>query len=123
LIDSAGLQVYGAGRLEAKHGAKARRKWRKLHLAVNAAVTDQDADDPSQLAPLLDQIDGPIDRVTAGGAYDGAPTYETIAKHDDEAWFICGHRVIAVRTSGNRGREPETPIVPRSGRCCAADIR
>ena len=38
LIDSTGLQVYGAGQwLEAKHGAKSRRKWRKLHLAVDAA--------------------------------------------------------------------------------------
>jgi len=37
LIDSTGLQVYGAGQgLEAKHGAKSRRTWRKLHLAVNA---------------------------------------------------------------------------------------
>src|SRR5271166_4642999 len=36
LIDSTGLQVYGAGQwLEAKHGAKSRRKWRKLHLAVD----------------------------------------------------------------------------------------
>jgi hypothetical protein len=35
LIDSTGLQVYGAGQwLEAKHGAKSRRTWRKLHLAV-----------------------------------------------------------------------------------------
>jgi len=31
LIGSAGLQVYGAGQwLEAKHGAKSRRTWRKL---------------------------------------------------------------------------------------------
>jgi hypothetical protein len=38
LIDSAGLQVYGAGQwLEAKHGTKSRRSWRKLHLAVGAA--------------------------------------------------------------------------------------
>ena len=38
LIDSTGLQVYGAGQwLEAKHGAKSRRKWRKLHLAVEPA--------------------------------------------------------------------------------------
>jgi hypothetical protein len=38
LIDSTGLQVYGAGQwLEAKHGGKPRRKWRKLHLAVDAA--------------------------------------------------------------------------------------
>jgi hypothetical protein len=38
LIDSTGLQVYGAGQwMEAKHGAKSRRTWRKLHLAVDAA--------------------------------------------------------------------------------------
>ncbi len=35
------------------------------------------------MASLLDQIDGPIVRVTADGAYDGAPTYETIAEHGD----------------------------------------
>jgi IS5 family transposase len=82
LIDITGLQVYGAGQwLEAKHGAKSRRKWRKLHLAVDAAsgmivaqtLTDQDADDPSQVAPLLDQIEDRIARVMADGAYDGAP--------------------------------------------------
>jgi hypothetical protein len=53
LIDSTGLKVYGAGQwLEAKHGEKSRRKWRKLHLAVDAAngkivahtLTDQDID-------------------------------------------------------------------------------
>jgi len=39
LIDSTGLQVYGAGQwLEAKHGAKSRRSWRKQHLAVDASV-------------------------------------------------------------------------------------
>src|SRR6202049_1998831 len=59
LIDSTGLQVHGAGQwLEAKHGAKSRRTWRKLHLAVDATsgmivaqtLTDQDVDDPSQVA-------------------------------------------------------------------------
>jgi len=77
LIDSTGLQVYGAGQwLEAKHGAKSRRTWRKLHLAVDAAsgmivaqtLTDQDTDDPSQVGPLLNQIDDPIGQVTAGGS-------------------------------------------------------
>jgi hypothetical protein len=60
LIDSTGLHVYGAGQwLEAKHGTKSRRTWRELHLAVDAAsgmivaqtLTDQDADDPSQVGP------------------------------------------------------------------------
>jgi transposase len=105
LIDSTGLQVYGAGQwLEAKHGAKSRRKWRKLHLAVDASngvivaqtLTEQDADDPSQVAPLLDQIDGRIVRVTADGAYDGTPTYETIAAHGDDIEVVIPPRSTAV---------------------------
>jgi len=76
LIDSTGLQVYGAGQwLEAKHGAQSRREWRKLQLAVDAGsgmivaqtLTDQDGDDPSQTGPLLDQIDGRIAQVIADG--------------------------------------------------------
>lgn len=37
LIDSTGLKVYGAGEWSVeKDGQKARRGWRKLHLAVHA---------------------------------------------------------------------------------------
>lgn len=105
LIDSTGLQVYGAGQwLEAKHGAKSRRKWRKLHLAVDAAsgmivaqtLTDQDADDPSQVGPLLDQIDEAIVQVTADGAYDGDPTYQTIAAYGDGIEVVIPPRSTAV---------------------------
>jgi Transposase DDE domain len=78
--------------------------WRELHLAVNAAngmivaqtLTDQDADDPSQVGPLLDQIDDPIMQVTADGAYDGAPTYQTIAAHGDEIEVAIPPRSTAV---------------------------
>ena len=113
LIDSTGLQVFGAGQwLEAKHGAKSRRKWRKLHLAVDAGsgmivaqtLTDQDADDPSQVAPLLDQIEGRISGVMADGAYDGAPTYRTIAVHGDDIDVVIPPRSTAVP-----GSEPGRP--------------
>jgi hypothetical protein len=113
LIDSAGLQVYGTGQwLEAKPGAKSRRKWRKLHLVIDAGSgmivaqtpTDQDADDPSQVAPLLDQIDGQITRVTTDGAYDGDPTYETIAAHGDSIKVVIPPCSTAV-SSG----EPDPP--------------
>jgi hypothetical protein len=113
LIDSTGLQVYGAGQwLEAKHGAKSRRTWRKLHLAVGAAngmivaqtLTDQDVDDPFQVGPLLGQIDDLIIRVTADGAYDGAPTYQTIAAHGDEIEVVIPPRSTAVPSS-----EPDPP--------------
>jgi len=111
LIDSTGLQVYGAGQwLEAKHGAKSRRTWRKLHLAVEAAsgmivaqtLSDQDADDPSRVGPLLDQIDDPIGRITADGAYDGAPTYHTIAAHGNGIEVVIPPRSTAV-PSGEPG--------------------
>ena len=128
LIDSTGLQVYGAGQwLEAKHGAKSRRKWRKLHLAVDAAsgmivahtLTDQDADDPSQVAPLLDQIDGPIGRVMADGAYDGSPTYQTIAAHGDAIEVVIPPRATAV-PSGEPGpptqRDRHLEMITERGR-------
>ena len=111
LIDSTGPQVFGAGQwLEAKHGTRSRRKWRKLHLAVDAGsgmivaqtLTDQDADDPSQVAPLLDRIAGRIARVTADGAYDGTPTYRTIAAHGEDIDVVIPPRSTAV-PSGEPG--------------------
>ena len=105
LIDGTGLQVDGASQwLVAKYGAKPGRSWRKLHLAVDAAsgmivaqtLTDQDVDDPSQVGSLLDQIDDPIVRVTADGAYDGAPTYQTIAHHGNGIEVVIPPRATAV---------------------------
>jgi transposase len=105
LIDSTGLQVFGAGQwLEEKHGVKPRRSWRKLHLAVDArtgmivshTLTDQHADDPSQVSPLLDQIDGEIARVISDGAYDGAPTYQTVARHGAGIEVVIPPRSTAV---------------------------
>jgi hypothetical protein len=105
LVESTGLQVYGVAQsLEVKHGVKSRRKWRKLHLAVDAGsgmivtriLTDQDGDDPSQVAPLLDQIDGRFTRVTANGAYDGAPTYQTIVEHGEDIEMAIFARSTAV---------------------------
>ena len=111
LIDSTGLQVYGAGQwLETKRGVKSRRKWRKLHLVVDAAsgmivaqtLTDQDIDDPSQVGPLLEQIGTPIVQVTADGAYDGDPIYQTIAAHGDGIAVVIPPRSTAV-PSGDPG--------------------
>ncbi len=90
LVDSTGLQVYGAGQwLGEKHGARSRRGWRKLHVALDAdsseiiahTMTDQDAGDASQVEPLLNQIDGRIGQFTADGAYDGKPTYDAVTDH------------------------------------------
>ncbi|MGO4574139.1 IS5 family transposase [Microvirga sp. 2TAF3] len=108
LIDSTGLQVYGAGRwLEEKHGARTRRGWRKLHLALDAdsgeivahVMTDQDTGDASQVDPLLDQIAVPIGQFTADGAYDGNPTYDAVTSHSVGAMVVIPPRANAVERS------------------------
>ena len=113
LIDSTGLKLYGAGEwLQEKHGARARRSWRKLHLAVDAAsgmivaqtLTEKEMGDPSQVGPLLDQIQD-IEQVTADGAYDGAPTYQTVAQHGAHIRIVIPPHVTAV-LSDEAGHAP-----------------
>jgi len=105
LIDSTGLKVFGAGEwLQEKHGTKARRTWKKLHLAVDAdtgmimasTLTGNDVGDPSQVTPLLDQIETTIASVTADGAYDGMRIYEAVAAHSEDARVIIPPHVTAV---------------------------
>ena len=105
LIDSTGLEVFGAGQwLEAKHGAKSRRTWRKLHLAVDAdsgmiaaqVFIDQQSDDTSQVGPLLAQIEEEIEKIIADGAYDGAPIYQTIAQRGADIEVVIPPRKTAV---------------------------
>jgi hypothetical protein len=105
LIDSTGLKVFGAGEwLQEKHGAKARRTWKKLHLAADAdtgmtmasTLTGNDVGDPSQVAPLLDQIEATIACVTADGAYDGIPTYHIVAGHGEDVRVIIPPHVSAI---------------------------
>src|SRR5471032_1502774 len=101
VIDSTGLKVYGAGEwLADKHGQRGRRGWRKLHLAVDAhsvqivaaTLTDQDVYDASQVDPLLDQIPGEIEQVTADGAYDGEPTYEAVVSRNSNIAVVIPPR-------------------------------
>jgi len=106
LVDSTGLKIYGAGQWrDEKHGAKSRRGWRKLHLALDAdsgeiiahSLTDQETGDASQLEPLLDQIDDEIGRFTADGAYDGYPTYDAVLRHSASAKVVIPPRSSAIK--------------------------
>ncbi len=98
LVDSTGLKLCGPGEwLEEKHGTKRRRAWRVLHLATDAdtgrivasVLADRDADDGSQVGPLLDQIDGSVASFTGDGAYDRDDVYtEVAARHPDAAVIV-----------------------------------
>jgi hypothetical protein len=121
LIDSTGLKVFGAGEwLQEKHGAKARRTWKKLHLAVDAdtgmimasTLTGNDVGDPSQVAPLLDQIEATIASVTADGAYDGMPTYDVVAQRSEDI------HVPAPCDSRTQCRSRAQPVTARPAHSC-----
>ena len=105
LVDSTGLKLCGAGEwLIEKHGAKRRRSWRKLHIGVDAStgaivaatLTTKDVDDASEVAPLLEQVEGPLASFTADGAYDQDSVYEAMAGRDPEAAVIVPPRATAV---------------------------
>jgi transposase len=116
LIDSTGLKIYGEGEwLDQKHGIRSRRRWRKLHLAVDATtqeivasdLTPDDVGDVSAVPDLLDQVDADVTSVTADGAYDGEPIYDAVAERHPEAAVIIPPRVTAVAgetTSTQRDR-------------------
>jgi hypothetical protein len=114
LIDSAGLKVFGAGeRLQEKHSAKGHRTWEKLHLTVDvdtgmimaSTLTRNDVRDPSQVTPLLNQIEATIASVTADGAYDGMPTYDVVDGQGKNINVIVPPHVTAV-FSEDAGQNP-----------------
>ena len=88
-------------------------------MIVAQTLTDQDADDPSQVGPLLDQIDASIGQVTADGAYDGLPTHQTIAAHSDGIEVVIPPRSTAV-PSGDLGpptqRDRHLAMIAEHGR-------
>jgi hypothetical protein len=98
LVDSTGLRLCGPGEwLVEKHGTRRRRAWKKLHLATDAdtghivasVLTDRDADDGSQVGPLLDQVDDPVASLTGDGAVDRDDVYaEVVARYPDAAVIV-----------------------------------
>jgi hypothetical protein len=105
LVDSTGLRLCGRGEwLEEKHGSKRRRAWKVLHLATDAdtghivasVLTDRDADDGSQVGPLLDQVEGSVAAFIGDGAYDRDDVYAEVAAHHPDAAVVVPPRSSAV---------------------------
>ena len=113
VVDSTGLKIFGAGEWqETKHGTRSRRRsWRKLHLGLDletgqiecSELTTDDIGDPAVLPGLLDQIDCPIARFLADGAYDGAATRTEIKRRFADVEIIIPPPKTAVA-----GPEAET---------------
>jgi hypothetical protein len=94
LVDSTGLKIFGEGEwLDQKHGIRSRRRWRKLHLGIDAVtheivaseLTPDDVGDVSEILDLLDQIDVDVASLTADGACDGEAVYDAVAERHPKA--------------------------------------
>jgi hypothetical protein len=105
LVDSTGLKFCGPGEwLVEKHGTKRRRSWKKLHLATDAdtgrivasVLTDKEADDGSQVGPLLERIDGAVAIFIGDGAFDRDDVYAEVAARHPAAAVIVPPRAKAV---------------------------
>jgi hypothetical protein len=104
IVDSTGLKVYGQGEWHSqKHGEKRARRWKKLHIGVDAqgrivasTVTESQEQDPSQIPELLAQVDGVIDRFIGDGIFDQAPVYTAVETHSPGARVIIPPRKDAV---------------------------
>lgn len=118
---STGIKIYGEGEwLDQKHGVRSCRRWRKLHLAVDAntheiaavELTPDDVGDVSAVAALLDQIEGSVGSMTGDGAYDGQAVYDEVAKRHPEAAVIIPPRSTAI--SSETASTQRTSISRRS---------
>ncbi len=98
IVDSTGLKILGSGEWRAHKykASKKRRDWRKLHIGVDdegfivaAELTASSGDDASTVPALLDQIDVPIRRFTADGAYDHRSIYERVGAAGTEDVVIA----------------------------------
>ncbi len=108
VLDSTGLQLFGQGEWDAEKHGRARRQWRKLHLAVDAdtgeiaahVLTEGHADDAAQAPGLLGQAEGSIAAVTADGAYDGDAVYQAATRqHGPSPDVIIPPRASAVQST------------------------
>ena len=88
VLDSTGLKVYGEGEWKVRqHGYSKRRTWRKLHLGVDEAtgeieaelLTDAGVDDAEVTEELLEQASAEIEQMSGDGAYDKEKVYKAAA--------------------------------------------
>lgn len=109
VLDSTGLKVYGEGEWKVRqHGYSKRRTWLKLHLAVDpqsheiqaAIVSEPGVTDAEATPSLLEQVENPVEVMTADGMYDRQAVYAA-AEHRGARAVIPPRRDAKIIRHGN----------------------
>jgi hypothetical protein len=110
VLDSTGLKVFGEGEWKVRqHGYSKRRIWRKLHLSVDAdsheiqamVLSEASLDDAGAVDELFDQMSGPIQQMSADGAYDKRKVYEACSQRGISRVAIPPRRDARIWQHGN----------------------
>jgi hypothetical protein len=114
VVDSTGLKVFGEGEWKVrKHGKSKHRTWRKIHLVVNAATQEIEAEaltenssiDADPVAEMLEQIPQPIESFRGDGAYDKWKVYDTLAARCAKPIIPPQHNA-KIKQHGNSTKPP-----------------
>jgi len=129
IVDSSGLKVCGQGEWHSqKHGERKCKRWKKLHLGVDAqgqilasTLTESHAQDPTQVPALLSQVDHVLERFIGDGMYDQAPVYAAVIAHSPQAQVIVPPRKEAmlspIAATAPSQRDQHLLVIERAGRC------
>lgn len=114
-VDSTGIKIYGEQEWqEEKYALKARKSWRKLHIAVDengyiasSELTTHNISDCATIGTLLEEIDNPIDTVLADGAYDQPSTYKALIAHQNQHGNEIPIKAVVPPNLGFRAEMPD----------------
>lgn len=83
-------------------------------------LTDKDADDGSQVGPLLDRVEGPVASFSGDGAYDRDDVYAGVTARHSDANVIIPPRSGAVPSdtaeTAPTQRDRHLPLIAERGR-------
>ena len=129
IVVSNGVKVCGQGEWHSqKHGEKTCKRWKKLHIGVDAqgrivasTLTESHEQDPSQVPALLSQVEYRIDRFVGDGIFDQAPVYTAVEHHSPGARVIIPPRKDAVVSptapTAPTQRDAHLLAIESEGRC------
>jgi len=114
VVDSTGVKLYGEGEWKVRqHGKAKRRKWKKIHVAVDEKgeiravdVTDNDTHDATVAPKLLAQEESPVAAFIGDGAYDREPVYGTCVQRGIPRILVPPRKDAKIRIHGNAKGPP-----------------
>jgi hypothetical protein len=124
VLDSTGLKVYGEGEWKVRqHGYSKRRTWRKLHLSVDEATGEIEAevltkagvDDAAVAEALLKQTSAKIEQMSGDGAYDKGKVYQAAAAKGVEKITIPPRRDAVLWEEDSAEPQPRNANLRRIG--------